>query len=462
MRSVARSRVIFLGLLWALIAVGGVVWGLDRLESDVGERSRAALDAAGFAEVELDVDGRDVIVLGAGEDEAAIDELLADVEGVRRVSFGGAALAEGGEQPEATVLGTVVERETTTTTTPPTTTTTTPPTTTTTTVPPAPTTLIPETMIEATLEGGQFRLSGVVPDEETAEALTRAANIAYFPFASTEIEVLPGAAPLPWLAGAPTGISLLPMISEGTIRVEGDRIELTGKSPNAEYLAAFEATVSSVFGIDDVTNAVEITNLAAPRFVAHRSGDTVRLSGELPSEEIRQIIVGGAVAAYGAESVVDETTVEDGLYTSFWMYTMPGVFQLARPFPDYELLVEDGVTTGALRGGASFDFDSAELTPQVQQLLGVGAAILSRDLSLGTLVTGHTDSVGPDHYNDALSQRRAQNAVDFLVESGIAPERLRAVGRGESEPLVPNDTEANRAINRRVEFIFGPVTELVG
>ncbi len=98
----------------------------------------------------------------------------------------------------------------------------------------------------------------------------------------------------------------------------------------------------------------------------------------------------------------------------------------------------------------------------MQQLLSVAAAILSRDLSLGMAAEGHTDSIGPDDYNQRLSERRAQAAYDFLVAAGIAPERLRAVGFGESRPAVPNDTEENRAINRRVEFIFGPVAEVAG
>ncbi len=460
MRSVARRRTaaLFLGALWVVVAVGAVVWGLGRLEDDLGERTADALTAAGLGDVDVEIDGRDVTVRGAGDREAEVAAVLEGVRGVRDVDFGGAALAE---ETEPTVLGTVLERDPTTTTAPVTTTTvpvTTVPTTTTTTAPPADDP--PHTVVEATLEGGQFRLSGVVPDEATAQALVTAANIAYAPFAQTDLVVDAAAPPEPWLAGAPGGIGLLPMITEGTIRVEGDRIQLSGESPNPEYLAAFEQAVAGAFGLSAVTTDVEITGLAPPRFVATRSGGTVRLAGELPSEEIRQIIVNGAQGVYGADNVVDETTVRDGLYTSFWMYTMPVVFQLASPFPEYDLLVQEGVTTGALRGGASFEFDSAELTPELQQLLGVGAAILSRDLSLGTLVTGHTDSVGPESYNQRLSERRARNAVDFLVGAGISPDRLQAVGRGENEPLASNDTEEGRTINRRVEFIFGPVGEV--
>ncbi len=460
-----RTAAIFLGALWAVVAIGAVVWGLGRVEDDLGERTADALAAAGLDFVDVEIDGRDVTVRGAGAREAEVVAVVEGVRGVREVDFGDVALAG---ETEPTVLGTVVEREPTTTTEPATTTTTpvtttTAPATTTTTTPPTMTTPDPpRTVVEASLQGGRARLSGVVPDQATAEALIAAANVAYAPFLETDLDVDAAAAPEPWLAGAPVGIGLLPMITEGTIRVEGDGIMLSGESPNEEYLALFEQAVAGAFGLSDVTTDVAITNLAAPRFVATRSGGVVRLAGELPSEEIRQVIVNGALGVYGPEAVVDETTVEEGLYTSFWMYTMPVVFQIASPFPEYELLVQDGVTTGALRGGASFAFDSAELTPEIQQLLGVGAALLSRDLSLGTLVTGHTDSVGPDAYNQRLSERRARNAVDFLVNAGISPDRLRAVGLGETQPLASNHTDEGRTVNRRVEFVFGPVQEVVG
>lgn len=462
MELTSRRRLLaLLVLVWLSLAAVAVVWGLVRSQDDIGDRAREALAAAGLDGVLLDVEGRDVIIVDAPDGSAgAIVAALEEVDGVRRVDFGGGRAAE--DMTEPTVLDETLVAPTTapTTTVPEATTSSAAPTTatTTTTVAEAPT----EALVVATLDGGRFRLSGVVPDEETARALLAGANLAYAPFVESNLEVNPEVAPVPWLAGAPVGIGLLPMITEGTIRVEGDQVRLDGSSPNPQYLAAFEAALGGVFGLPVDASAVEITNLAPPLFRAFMSEGTLTLSGVLPSEETRQIIVGGARAAYGDAAVVDQTEVSDGLYVSFWMYTMPGVFELFRPFPEYEILVEDGVTSGALRGGASFAFDSAELTPEHQQLLGIGAAILSRDLSLGTAVEGHTDSVGRAAYNQRLSERRAQAAVDFLVGAGIAPERLRAVGYGETRPRASNDTAAGRTENRRLEFVFGPVAEVVG
>ena len=65
---------------------------------------------------------------------------------------------------------------------------------------------------------------------------------------------------------------------------------------------------------------------------------------------------------------------------------------------------------------------------------------------------GHTDAVGSSEYNQSLSQRRSTAASNYLASQGVSATRLRAVGRGETEPIGPNDTEAGRQSNRRVEI----------
>ena len=67
-------------------------------------------------------------------------------------------------------------------------------------------------------------------------------------------------------------------------------------------------------------------------------------------------------------------------------------------------------------------------------------------------IEGHTDSQGPDAYNQDLSERRAQAVVDYLVGQGINAARLGAVGYGENLPIGDIDTADGRAMNRRIEF----------
>ncbi|MFO8184727.1 MAG: OmpA family protein, partial [Candidatus Aegiribacteria sp.] len=63
-----------------------------------------------------------------------------------------------------------------------------------------------------------------------------------------------------------------------------------------------------------------------------------------------------------------------------------------------------------------------------------------------------TDSDGSDSYNQTLSEERAASVFNYLVNKGIAARRLTTVGYGESRPLVPNTSDANKAMNRRIEF----------
>ena len=70
------------------------------------------------------------------------------------------------------------------------------------------------------------------------------------------------------------------------------------------------------------------------------------------------------------------------------------------------------------------------------------------------LIEGHTDNVGTDTYNMGLSQRRADAVGNYLRSAGVASSRLITRWYGESQPKVPNDSEANKALNRRVQFVI--------
>lgn len=99
----------------------------------------------------------------------------------------------------------------------------------------------------------------------------------------------------------------------------------------------------------------------------------------------------------------------------------------------------------------NFGFDSTTVEERYFSDLSELADFLKRFDDVQVDVEGHTDSVGPEDYNQQLSQRRAQAVVDLLVnQHGIAPARLEAKGFGESQPVASNDTAEGRAENRRV------------
>jgi len=100
----------------------------------------------------------------------------------------------------------------------------------------------------------------------------------------------------------------------------------------------------------------------------------------------------------------------------------------------------------------TFAFDSAELTATDKVILDEVLSNFGHIDSVTGTVVGHTDSMGSDAYNQKLSERRAQAVVAYLESKGVAAGRLRASGKGESQPVADNATEEGRAKNRRVEL----------
>ena len=100
-----------------------------------------------------------------------------------------------------------------------------------------------------------------------------------------------------------------------------------------------------------------------------------------------------------------------------------------------------------------FDFNSANLKPGAREKLAKVAGILLAYPGLEIALEGHTDSIGSDQYNQNLSERRAQSVRTYLVGSGIKQDMVRAMGFGESQPVVSNDNSAGRQQNRRVELV---------
>jgi outer membrane protein OmpA-like peptidoglycan-associated protein len=101
--------------------------------------------------------------------------------------------------------------------------------------------------------------------------------------------------------------------------------------------------------------------------------------------------------------------------------------------------------------GLLFAFDSDQILPTAGTNLTELAKSLNKYPDSQLLIVGHTDNVGDNSYNQALSERRSNSAATYLATQGVARTRLTASGKGESEPVATNDTEAGRQQNRRVE-----------
>lgn len=116
--------------------------------------------------------------------------------------------------------------------------------------------------------------------------------------------------------------------------------------------------------------------------------------------------------------------------------------------------IQPGLSTIAVT--IHFAFDSAEIMPQAaNNLRSLGDALQSPQLGDYRIrIEGHTDSTGPDAYNLALSDRRANSVKQYLVEHfQIDPDRLITEGYGEKEPISSNASSDGRQKNRRAEFV---------
>jgi outer membrane protein OmpA-like peptidoglycan-associated protein len=112
----------------------------------------------------------------------------------------------------------------------------------------------------------------------------------------------------------------------------------------------------------------------------------------------------------------------------------------------------DGSLKLNIPSSVTFDTNSYAIKPSFAPVLDQVAQTLQQNPEVIAQVVGHTDSTGQPAYNQTLSVNRAQSVVNYLSQRGVAPQRLSAEGRGDTQPIADNSTEAGRAQNRRVEI----------
>ncbi len=105
-------------------------------------------------------------------------------------------------------------------------------------------------------------------------------------------------------------------------------------------------------------------------------------------------------------------------------------------------------------GDVLFAFGKAEISAGAVRNVDKLAQYLEKHLERNLLIEGHTDSIGSDEFNLALSQKRADAVKEVLTAKGINPDRIVTKGYGKEFPVAANDTDSGRQLNRRVEVVI--------
>lgn len=122
--------------------------------------------------------------------------------------------------------------------------------------------------------------------------------------------------------------------------------------------------------------------------------------------------------------------------------------------------VGEGINV-TFESGVLFGVDQSDLSPSAQTKIQNLAEVFKKYPDQYILIEGHTDSTGSAEHNMELSERRAKSVATYLETQNVSATRIKTAWYGETQPKYPNDTEANRSQNRRVEFAIYASEEMI-
>jgi len=163
----------------------------------------------------------------------------------------------------------------------------------------------------------------------------------------------------------------------------------------------------------------------------------------------------GALIGHGKHSVLDAligTAIGGGAGYLIGRHMDKQAEEIKQAVPDAQVTrVGEGINM-TFNSGLLFKINSSLLSEEAKVNLQKVAAIFQKYPDENILIEGHTDDTGTPEYNMELSRKRAASVSDYLSSKGVSTSRMEIKWYGESQPKVPNDNEADRALNRRVEL----------
>ena len=441
--------------VWWLVAIAAVVIvatgirAVPAAEDDLTGRASAALNDADLA-IDVTFQGRDAILSGVVSDPEDVDRaetLVANVRGVRTVDLSG-----------VTVMAVDVAAS----------------------------------WFAVAFDGTTLIISGVVNEPAIRNAIVAAAESTFASAAVvSELTVNATAGELEPADVVAELFEGLAGWRSGLLAVAPDRIGIDGVVDSSAIGEQIAGQLAIVTGLD-VDYAFDVIGNRIPTFVAIVEGDAITLSGELPDQDDVDLVL----ASTSAFAVVENNLVLAAVQQAPWVEVLPEFIRSLNRWTSWSAQISGGDGTFAGNGPSSMEVSrvrrdvlphlgvawndsgaeveptalAAELTETVAgtvrfetasaildqestHVLDLVVASLLNNPSTRVVVEGHTDSQGSEDTNLRLSQARAEAVVAYMVAAGISPDRLTAVGFGETRPIAENGTSIGRDQNRRIEFV---------
>lgn len=255
-------------------------------------------------------------------------------------------------------------------------------------------------------------------------------------------------------------------------QLQGDEITLTGTVLTGEQRTILVSAAGEALGIERVTDRLEVSGLAAEtsgveqrvrslatiirRIEAPTSGRIVLVDESLsssltvPSEANSALLL----AAFGDSGLIGERQIDVDPTAPIVPEPEPNPTDEALSAAEQasELQSELNDLQGEIAENVVFAAGQSTLTPPAQLTLNKVVAAMNRFAQTAVEVEGHTDSLGDEQANRALSQARADAVAAYLIGAGVDQSRLSAVGYGQARPIGDNSTSQGRQANRRVQF----------
>jgi outer membrane protein OmpA-like peptidoglycan-associated protein len=271
---------------------------------------------------------------------------------------------------------------------------------------------------------------------------------------SSSPSALPTESPSPAVSASATAAAALPSVKAET---KNGSVVLTGTVPSQTAADALVKAAAAVYGADRVTNQLTVdtgvgdaglSGFAAlfgalgkdSAATASLSDGTLTLTGSVAGTDVQKAVEAAAAGVTGdAAKVVDQLTV-----------SAPA----PSPSPSPAATSGNAAVQSQLNALPLVLFPSASnsLTPQAQAVIRQAAEILKANATVRVRLDGHTDDLGTSRVNDELSAARAMTVRAYLVQLGVAADRLTFSYHGYADPKVANRDDTSRAQNRRVTF----------